>query len=87
MVVSLTVRWVPHGVRLGVIVHTVYELGANGGAVVLHGFDLRRPGRGVCPEDGLAVLVTVGVMARIAAAHGAHCAEEGTQKRGRPELM
>ena len=68
----LTVDGVADGVRLGVVAHTADELGTVTLAVVFDGVYLWHGGRGVRPEDGLAVLPAGGVAARIAAARGAH---------------
>lgn len=72
---SLTVSWVSHWIRLGVIVHTVYQLWTNRRTIIFHCFDLRWSRRGVCSKNGLTELSAVGVMPRVTAAHRAHCGE------------
>lgn len=69
----LTVCWVSHGVRLGVIVHTVYQLWTNRGTVIFHCFDLRWTRRRVCSKNGLTEFSAVCVMTCVTAAHRAHC--------------
>lgn len=72
-VTELTVDGAPDGVGLGEVVDAVEQLRAVALAVLLHGVDLRHGGRGVGPEDGLAVLPAGGVAAGVAAARRAHC--------------
>jgi hypothetical protein len=73
----LTISWVSHWIRLGVIIHTVYQLWTDRGTIIFHCFDLRWPRRRVCSKNGLTEFSAVGVMACVTAAHRAHCGERG----------
>lgn len=68
----LTICWISHGIRLGVIVHTVYQLWTNRGTIIFHCFDLRWTRRRVRSKNGLTEFSAVCVMTCVTAAHRAH---------------
>lgn len=69
---TLTVQGAAYGVGLCEVADAGEQLSAVTLAVLFDGVDLGHGGRGVCPEDGLAVLSARGVASCIAAACGTH---------------
>ena len=83
---ALTVQGAADGVGLGEVVDAGEELAAVALAVLPHGVDLGHGGRGVRPEDGLAVLAARGVAPGEAAAIRADCRGHQTVKHRQDDL-